>query len=519
METITLRDYQQECVDIINNTESGSYLIAVATGLGKTVIFSHIRRRGRMLILSHREELVCQPKKYFDCSYGVEQSDHHSNGEEVVSASVQSLVRRLDSFKPDDFDIIITDEAHHAVADTYRRIYAYFKPRLHIGFTATPNRADNVKLGEIYSKIIYERNLKWGIDHKYLTDIKCLTADIGFDLSDVHKQSDDLNLAELSHAVDNPLQNQKVAAAYREYAVGQTLIFATTVQHAYHIAELIDGAVVVTAETPNRNEIIRQFTNCEIPCIVNCMIFTEGTDMPLIETIIIARPTRNASLYTQMVGRGLRTHSCKEHLTLIDCVGITGKLDICQAPDLFGIGEIPKEIPPEKLQGKLLTEIEEIINEELNKPAPPPDWKINVQLINLFAEKGGYDTHNVNYIILPNGEMTCSIGEGRIFRIAAEDITGNSYAYLKHNAAIVWTIPTAPMQEILDTIYNKLVCDYQKAINLWDIPHVMRWANVPASDKQKDYVRNLANKKKRKDIDVGNLSKYEASVLIGQLQG
>ena len=182
METITLRDYQQECVNIINNTESGSYLVAVATGLGKTVIFSHIKRRGRMLILSHREELVWQPRKYFDCTFGVEQADNHSNGDEVVSASVQSLVRRLDSFSPDDFDIIITDEAHHAVADTYRRIYDYFKPRLHIGFTATPNRADNVKLGEIYSKIIYERNIKWGIDHKYLTDVKCFTVDIGFDL-------------------------------------------------------------------------------------------------------------------------------------------------------------------------------------------------------------------------------------------------------------------------------------------------------------------------------------------------
>ena len=80
-----------------------------------------------------------------------------------------------------------------------------------------------MKLGEIYIKIIYERNLKWGIDHKYLTDIKCFTVDIGFDLSEVHKQCDDLNLSELSHAVDNPLQNQKVAAAYREMAVGQTL--------------------------------------------------------------------------------------------------------------------------------------------------------------------------------------------------------------------------------------------------------------------------------------------------------
>lgn len=104
---------------------------------------------------------------------------------------------------------------------------------------------------------------------------------------------------------------------------------------------LIDGAVVVSADTPDRAEIIERFTKREIPCLVNCMIFTEGTDMPLIETVIIARPTRNASLYTHMVGRGLRLHPDKTDLQLIDCVGITGKLNICTAPDLFGIGKLP----------------------------------------------------------------------------------------------------------------------------------------------------------------------------------
>lgn len=507
---LKLRDYQQECVNIINDLESGSYLVAVATGLGKTVIFSHIRRRGRMLILSHREELVWQPRKYFDCSYGVEQAENHSSGEEVVSASVQSLVRRLNTFQPDDFDIIITDEAHHAVADTYRQIYDYFTPRLHIGFTATPNRADNVKLGEIYSKIIYERDLKWGIKHEYLSDICCMQADIGYDLSEVHKQGDDLNLSQLSRAVDNPIQNQAVAAAYHEYAVGQTLIFTATVQHAYHIAKLIDGAVVVSAETENRSKIIQRFTNREIPCLVNCMVFTEGTDIPLIETIIIARPTRNASLYTQMVGRGLRKHPCKKYLTLIDCVGITGKLDICQAPDLFGIGELPKGIKPEQLQGKLLTEIEEMVNEEVNKPALPPDWKINVQLVKLFAENG-------NYIILPNGDMTCSIGDKRVIRVTAEDITGNSSAYMVHDKMIVWTIPTAPMQEVLDTVYNRLVCDYQRAKTLWDLDIVKRWGTLPASLSQIKYLKKLMQNKNRRDIQVNDLNKYEASVLIGQL--
>ena len=272
MNEIQLRDYQQECVDIINNTESGSYLVAVATGLGKTVIFSHIARRGRMLILSHREELVWQPKKYFDCSYGVEKADIHSNGEEVVSASVQSLVRRLDRFSPDDFDIIITDEAHHAVAPTYKKIYEYFNPRLHIGFTATPNRADNVKLGEIYSSIIFERNLKWGIKNNYLSNIRCLKIDIGYDISEVSSQNGDLNVGELSSAMDIQKQNKAIAEAYKKYAVGQTLIFATSVNHARNIAMEIPGARVVTGETENRDEIIADFTARKIPCIVSRVV-------------------------------------------------------------------------------------------------------------------------------------------------------------------------------------------------------------------------------------------------------
>ena len=135
----------------------------------------------------------------------------------------------------------------------------------------------------------------------------------------------------------------------------------------------------------------------------------------------------------------------------------------------------------------------------------------------MFAENGNYDTHNVNYIILPNGDMTCSIGEERIFRVTAEDITGNSYAYLKHKDMIVRTIPSAPMQEILDEVHHLLVCDYQQAIWLWDIPHVMKWAQTPASEAQLSFVRKLIRKNKRSDIDMSNLSKYEASVLIGQM--
>ena len=150
-----LRDYQKECVKIINCTKMGSYIIVMATGLGKTVIFTHIDRHGKVLILSHRDELVRQPLEQYDFPCGVEKADELSHGEEVVSASVQSMVNRLNRFKPDEFDTIIVDEAHHAVAPSYRRILDHFKPRLVLGFTATPNRSDGVGLGAVFTDVIY----------------------------------------------------------------------------------------------------------------------------------------------------------------------------------------------------------------------------------------------------------------------------------------------------------------------------------------------------------------------------
>ena len=105
---IQLRPYQEEALASI--PEAGAFLICLATGLGKTVCMSKIPRRGRMLILSHRDELVHQPEKYFNCSFGVEQGNETSHGEEVVSASVQSLVRRLHKFQPEDFDVLVVDE-------------------------------------------------------------------------------------------------------------------------------------------------------------------------------------------------------------------------------------------------------------------------------------------------------------------------------------------------------------------------------------------------------------------------
>ena len=105
-----LRPYQQEAVNLVNSLERGSYLLNLATGLGKTVIFSSFKRKGKTLVLVHREELAYQAKSKYDCPVGLEMAKNESNEEEVVVASVQSLVKRLEKFPKNYFDMIIIDE-------------------------------------------------------------------------------------------------------------------------------------------------------------------------------------------------------------------------------------------------------------------------------------------------------------------------------------------------------------------------------------------------------------------------
>lgn len=517
MNEITLRPYQQECVDIINNIEPGSYLTVMATGLGKTATFSQIERPGRMLILSHREELVHQPEKYFDCSFGIEQAEETSNGEEVISASVPSLVNRLDKFKPDDFDIIITDEAHHAVAPSYQKIYDYFNPRLHLGFTATPNRADKEYLGKIYSKIIFHKDIRWGIQNNYLCDIECHRVNIGYDLSKVHTRLGDFAVNELSEAVNITQCNEAVAEVYKQYAVGQTLIFAASVEHANNIASLIPEAEVITATTQNRTELLDAFRNNKLKCIVNCMVLTEGTDLPNIETIIMCRPTKNISLYMQCVGRGLRLYPGKEKLNLIDCVGASS-MDICTAPDLFGIdSKLAAETGNN--EGRL-SDMEQRIAEVQNQMMFQRDfWKLNNELIDLFSDGGNkYNMHNVNFIFLPNRDLLCSLGKKRSIRISNPDALDKTNMQVMEGRTLLSSASNLTMQEALDKAYDLLITEYNKEKSIWDNASIQKWSDQAMTLKQKELILRLYKRSEllALKVDFRKMNKYQASILISR---
>lgn len=493
------RDYQQECIDLLNNLPPGRYLVQMATGLGKTYTFTHLHRTGRTLILSHREELVRQPLKWYDCETGIEMaSSHASLTAEVVSASVMSMARRLNRFDPADFSTVIVDEAHHAASKTYRKILGYFQPEKVIGFTATPNRGDHVRLDDVFERIVFQRDLRWGIINHYLCDITCLRVNIGYDLTAVHSRNGDYAPGELEEAMDGTAD--AVAEAYRKHAKGATLIFAVSVHQCKEIAARITDAVVVTGETKDRSEIIDRFTRREIPCLVNCMVFTEGTDMPLVETVIIARPTQSDSLYTQMVGRGLRPHPDKERLTLIDCVGSAKPGRLQTAPSLLGIDL--SNVSAKKLD-KLEGDLFELPVKAASLSDCPESWIKNIQIVDLWAKEQSYQTHGVNYFKLPDGSMTVSLMDRRRFTIPCPDALGN---------VTLFSGETIPMQEAFDRVYRKLSTDFADERHIWDAERVKSWGKAPATEAQLRVI-----KRRCKGFDTANLTKGEASQIMNRI--
>ena len=497
---ITLRGYQQECINIIDGLDPGAYLVQMATGLGKTVTFSRIPRSGRMLILSHREELVHQPLKYFDCTTGVEMATARSSPwDEVVSASVQSIARRLNRFAPDDFDLIIVDEAHHAAANTYRNILGHFSPRLTLGFTATPNRGDRVRLDDVFQDIIFQRDLRWGIQNGYLSDIYCRRVNIGYDLSAVHSRMGDYAPGELEKAMDGTAD--AIAETYKKMATGATLIFAVSVAQAQEIAERIPGAIAVTGETKGRSEIVQAFTDGKIPCIVNCMVFTEGTDIPRVETVITARPTQSDTLYTQMVGRGLRPFPGKEKLNLIDCVGVTGKASLCTAPSLLGIDI--SEIPARK-QSELVGDLFDLPEIAIRATDCPESWIRNVKIVDLWAQEQRYQLHNVAWFKMPDGSFVLSLPERPALVIPGQDELGRT----RYMGQVM------PMQNAFDRAYKFLAAECEDARYIWDRDIADRWGKSPASDKQLAIIQRRC-----KGFDSAGLTKGQASMILNRLCG
>lgn len=481
---IKLRDYQIECLNEICKQDPGNYLIQLPTGMGKTVIFTDYINNisGKALIISHREELVKQPLKYLNKSYSIEMAKNKGDlNSDVVSTCISSMVRRYKKYSPQHFDVIIWDEAHHTAAESYKKIFKYFKPRLNLGFTATPNRNDKAKLSSIFSKIIFKYDLLKAIKNNYLSDIRCKRVYVKLDLSKVKSSRGDYKIDDLEKELISSENGKSIGEIYKKHAVGATLIFAASVKHCEEIAKYINNSCeVITAKTKNRAEIIKKFTEGKIKCLVNCMIFTEGTDLPLINTIIMARPTKNESLYTQMVGRGLRLHNQKDKLNLIDCVGVSNDLSLITAPSLLGIDLVSNNKSTKKKDCEVDWDIDLFDLPELieKREDIPENWKINYKLVNLWAKKKNYQLHGVNWYKHPDGHLTLQIRD-KLIVTSPIDEAGN----------LEFKNKTYEAQNFFDRTLNTLNKKFKQDRYIWDLNVMKNWGYDPASQNQKNLIK------------------------------
>ena len=406
--TYNLRPYQQEAIDSINaHYDKGikKQLVVLPTGAGKTVIFSHIPKINPsflpMLVLAHRAELLDQARDKIlasnpQLSVEIEQAERKAGHVDVVVASVATLGRnntpRIMAYPQDYFKSIVIDEAHHAAATSYRRIIDYFNTDFLLGVTATPQRSDSTRLIDVFDEIVYYKTIQDLIKDKWLCPLVGYRVKTDTDISEVEIQNGDYSQNKLENIVDNPSRNATVVAAYNNLAPSKkALVFASGVRHAKNLALSFSKASVscelILGDTPKeeREKIFQNFSSGSTKVIVNVGVLTEGFDEPSIEAIILAKPTRSALLYTQIVGRGTRLYEGKEHCIIIDISDTTKGKKPIGLPTLLGL-------PPDfDLQGQSLTDVAEKF-EQLENYCPgeavrvltPEDIDLAYKRIDLF---------------------------------------------------------------------------------------------------------------------------------------
>ncbi|KAJ5562578.1 hypothetical protein N7535_002975 [Penicillium sp. DV-2018c] len=368
---IVLRDYQEESIQsVLKYVDEGHRRlgISLATGAGKTqVIFTQLidripprdARASKTMIIVHRRELVEQaarhcrlayPSKIVEIEMG---TDHATGAGDIIIASVQTLSRgRIDKFDPSEFKLVLVDEAHHIVAKSYRAALRHFglnEPSANgpvlVGVSATFSRFDGLKLGAAIDHIVYHKDYIDMIADKWLSDAIFTTVKSGANLSKVKKDSfGDFAVGSLSEAVNTTKTNEITVRAWMANAEGRksTLVFCVDVEHARELTKAFRDhgvdARYITAGTAKRTraEELQAFQNQEFPVLLNCGLFTEGTDIPNIDCVLLARPTKSRNLLIQMIGRGLRLYPGKENCHIIDMVSSL-ETGVLSAPTLFGL--------------------------------------------------------------------------------------------------------------------------------------------------------------------------------------
>ena len=349
-----LRDYQEEArTAIANEWEKGvkKTLLVLPTGCGKTIVFSkviedRVKLGERVLILAHRSELLDQASDKLAKATGIFTATEKAEQScldswfRVVVGSVQTLQRpkRLAQFDKDYFDTIVVDEAHHCISDSYQRVLEHFSNANVLGVTATPDRGDMRNLGSYFESLAYEYTLPKAIKNGYLSPIKALTIPLELDLSAVSMQSGDFKASEVGTALD-PYLEQIADEMLKYCADKKTVVFLPLVKTSQKFRDILNEkgfkAAEVNGDSKDRAEVLDDFSKGKYNVLCNSMLLTEGWDEPSVDCIVVLRPTKVRSLYSQMVGRGTRLYPGKEDLLLLDFLWHTERHELCHPASLI----------------------------------------------------------------------------------------------------------------------------------------------------------------------------------------
>ncbi len=341
-----LRKYQEVAVDAASTAldDKGNTLVVAPTGAGKTIMLSALigkrfKKGEQVLVLQHRDELVSQNSTKFNrVNENITTSEVNASvkdwSADTVFAMVQTLSREKNLDNMPKVDLIVVDEAHHTVADTYQRIINQAKKANEgvqiVGFTATPNRGDKAGLRGIFNNCSHQIEISTLIDEGFLVRPKTFVIDVGVqgELREVRKTIADFDMEAVEKIMNRRAVNVKVVEEWQRRCIGRkTIAFCSTIKHATDLCEEFQiagvNAKIVTGDThkDEREEILHELVHGDIEVVVNVAVLTEGFDAPPVSCIILTRPCSYKSTMVQMIGRGLRTIDPEEYPGVIktDC--------------------------------------------------------------------------------------------------------------------------------------------------------------------------------------------------------
>jgi DNA repair protein RadD len=311
-------------------------LLQLPTGAGKTFIFCRIAagaiaKGKRVWLLGHRAEILTQISDamyVLGIEHGVLEGGQSDSNSRIIVASIATMARRLVRYKEAPPDLIVVDEAHHAVAGSWRKILNAFPKARILGVTATPERLDGRGLGDIFETMIVGPDVAELTRQQYLVPAVVYAPAVDVDLSGVRTRAGDFAADDLAKVMSRGALVGDAVEHYKTLGDGVPAIaFAVNVAHSQQIAARFNAAGIAAAHvdgdtpTAERKHFIAALGTGKLKVLCNCGIVSEGLDVPTVGAVIMLRPTQSLGLYLQMVGRALRRAPGKDRAIVLDHAG------------------------------------------------------------------------------------------------------------------------------------------------------------------------------------------------------